>query len=152
MSRAGGMQADLPGSSTNMESVSPYTTRAFHLSLASTMRMAFSRVSRADCSTVDNTGDGINDASHTHLHHQFVANTHAVFTATAYWLFTVFDLVSTTETEELSNMYKCRMSCLQCMDKLLQLCRAGAEKQAVLWQHHDCLAIILPDTSLHNTA
>ncbi len=58
MCRAGGVQADLPGSSTNMESVSPYTTRAFHLSLASTMRMAFSRVSRADCSTAqENTGD-----------------------------------------------------------------------------------------------
>lgn len=32
-----------------MESVSPYTTRAFHLVLASTIRMAFSKVSLADC-------------------------------------------------------------------------------------------------------
>ena len=43
-------KTDLPGSSTKRESVSPYTTRAFHLSLASTMRIAFSRVSLADCS------------------------------------------------------------------------------------------------------
>lgn len=34
-----------------MESVSPYTTRAFHLLLASTIRMAFSKVSLADCTT-----------------------------------------------------------------------------------------------------
>lgn len=42
----------LPGSNTNMESVSPYTTRAFHLWLASTMRMAFSNVSLADCTCI----------------------------------------------------------------------------------------------------
>lgn len=42
----------LPGRSTNIESVSPYTTRAFHLSLASTMRMAFSSVSLADCTNI----------------------------------------------------------------------------------------------------
>lgn len=34
-----------------MESVSPYTTRAFHLLLASTIRMAFSKVCLADCTT-----------------------------------------------------------------------------------------------------
>lgn len=81
-----GVQADLPGSSTNMESVSPYTTRAFHLSLASTMRMAFSRVSLADCSTAD-TSYGINHTSHIYFYHVFVADTLTVLTATAYWLF-----------------------------------------------------------------
>lgn len=69
-----GVQADLPGSSTNMESVSPYTTRAFHLSLASTMRMAFSRVSLADCSTAD-TSYGINHTSHIYFYHVFIAVT-----------------------------------------------------------------------------
>ena len=86
MRRAEGVQADLPGRSTNMESVSPYTTRAFHLSLASTMRMAFSRVSLADCNTAQNTADGINPTSHTYtyMHHVFVANTCTVLTATAH--------------------------------------------------------------------
>jgi phage terminase large subunit len=128
MSRAGGMQADLPGSSTNMESVSPYTTRAFHLSLVSTMRMAFSRVSRADCSTVDNTGDGIKDASHTCMYHVFVANTRTVLTARVYRHFTVVDVVSITETEELSNLTTAQYIVYIALNRLLQLCRAGAEK------------------------
>ena len=38
-----------------MESVSPYTTRAFHVGLASTMRMAFSKVSLADCTAPQHT-------------------------------------------------------------------------------------------------
>ncbi len=67
------------------------------------MRMAFSRVSRADCSTVDNTCDGINHTSHTYLHHVFVANTCTVLTARVYRLFIVVDLVSITGTEELSD-------------------------------------------------
>lgn len=40
-----------PGSATNMLSVSPYTTRARQLGCASTRRMAFSRVTRPDCSS-----------------------------------------------------------------------------------------------------
>ena len=104
MCRGGGVQADLPGSSTNMESVSPYTTRAFHLSLASTMRMAFSRVSLADCSTTENTYDGISHTSHTCVCHVFVASSHTVLTARVYWRFPIVHRVSIIQTEGLLHL------------------------------------------------
>ncbi len=70
----------------------------------------------------------INHTSHTYLHHVFVANTCTLLTATAYWLFTVVDLVSITETEELSDLTAAEYIVYIALDMLLQLCRTGAEK------------------------